>query len=220
MTALSAFLLAIAAPVMGRIADTKGVLKQGLVITTLATAIATAALWFIQPSPAFILPALLLSGLAIFLSEAAFLFYNGLLPTLASKQDYGRLSGLGWGTGYFGAIAALILVLMLFILPDQQVTGCGQRQSKACSTDHVVCGGVAGLIFAATVFFRAKTACTAARRQPMGPITIKLKTGSSDPRHEAVFCWPAWPSPTVLLPYLLLAAFMRPRFLHSVRQRF
>ena len=123
MTALSAFLLAVAAPVIGRVADTKGVLKQGLIATTLAAALATAALWFIQPSPAFILPALLLSGLAIFLSEAAFLFYNGLLPSVADKQDYGRLSGLGWGTGYFGAIAALVLVLVLFILPDQPVTG-------------------------------------------------------------------------------------------------
>ncbi|MGB0163367.1 MAG: MFS transporter [Candidatus Puniceispirillaceae bacterium] len=123
MTALSAFLLAVAAPVMGRVADTKGLLKQGLIATTLAAALATAALWFIHPSPAFILPALLLSGLAIFLSEAAFLFYNGLLPSVADKQDYGRLSGLGWGTGYFGAIAALVLVLVLFILPDQPVTG-------------------------------------------------------------------------------------------------
>lgn len=123
MTALSAFLLAVAAPVMGRIADTKGVLKQGLIATTLAAALATAALWFIHPSPAFILPALLLSGLAIFLSEAAFLFYNGLLPSVADKQNYGLLSGVGWGTGYFGAIAALVLVLVLFILPDQPVTG-------------------------------------------------------------------------------------------------
>ena len=123
MTALSAFVLALAAPIMGRFADSKGILKQSLIATTLATAMATAALWFIQPSPAFILPALLLSGLAIFLSEAAFLFYNGLLPSLAGKQDYGRLSGFGWGTGYFGAIAALVLVLVLFILPDQPVTG-------------------------------------------------------------------------------------------------
>ena len=125
MTALSAFLLAVAAPMIGRFADTKGLLKQGLITTSFAAALATAALWFIQPSPAFILPALLLSGLAIFLSETAFLFYNSLLPSVADKQDYGRLSGLGWGTGYFGAIAALILVLVLFILPDQPVIGKG-----------------------------------------------------------------------------------------------
>ena len=125
MTALSAFLLAIAAPVMGRLADSKGLVKQSLILTTLATALITAALWFIHPSEAFILPALLLSGLAIFLSEAAFLFYNGLLPSVAQKQDYGRLSGLGWGTGYFGAIAALVLVLVLFILPDQPVINGG-----------------------------------------------------------------------------------------------
>lgn len=126
MTALSAFLLAVAAPVMGRFADTKGILKQGLVVTTIAAALAIAALWFIKPAPAFILPALVLSGVAVFLSEAAFLFYNSLLPFVAEKRDYGRLSGLGWGTGYFGAIAALVIVLVLFILPDTpMIAGAG-----------------------------------------------------------------------------------------------
>ena len=123
MTALSAFVLGLAAPVMGRFADTNGLLKQGLITTTLLTAIATGALWFVQPASEFIFLALLLSGLSIFMSEAAFLFYNGLLPFISDKRDYGWLSGLGWGAGYFGAIAALVLVLFVFILPSPPLFG-------------------------------------------------------------------------------------------------
>lgn len=123
MTALSAFLVAIAAPVMGRYADSKGLVKKGFMVSTIIAAVATAALWFIQPSPNFILLALTLSGLSIFFSEAAFLFYNGLLPLVGRKSEYGRLSGLGWGCGYIGSIVALLLVLFILILPDPPLFG-------------------------------------------------------------------------------------------------
>ena len=123
MTALSAFILAVAAPIMGRFADSKGRIKQALIITTMFTAAATAGLWFIRPGADFIALALVLSGLSVFMSEAAFLFYNGLLPFITEKRDYGRLSGTGWGAGYFGAIAALGLVLVMFILPEAPLFG-------------------------------------------------------------------------------------------------
>ena len=100
MTALSAFLLAFAAPILGRYADSKGLIKQAFIASSVIAAAVTAALWFIQPSSDFILLALILSGLSIFFSEAAFLFYNGLLPLIGSKSEYGRLSGLGWGSGF------------------------------------------------------------------------------------------------------------------------
>ena len=123
MTALSAFLLALAAPVMGRYADSKGLVKQGFIASSVIAAAVTAALWFIQPSSDFIFLALILSGLSIFFSEAAFLFYNGLLPLIGTKSEYGRLSGLGWGCGYIGAIVALLLVLFILILPDPPLFG-------------------------------------------------------------------------------------------------
>ena len=123
MTALSAFLLAVAAPVMGRFVDSKGLIKQSFVVSSIIAAAVTAALWFIQPSSDFILLALILSSLSIFFSEAAFLFYNGLLPLIGNKSEYGRLSGLGWGCGYIGAIVALLLVLFILILPDPPLFG-------------------------------------------------------------------------------------------------
>ena len=123
MTALSAFLLAFSAPLMGRYADSKGLVKQCFIVSSVIAAAVTSALWFIQPSSDFFLLALILSGLSIFFNEAAFLFYNGLLPLIGSKSDYGRLSGLGWGCGYIGAIVALLLVLFILILPDPPIFG-------------------------------------------------------------------------------------------------
>ena len=122
MTALSAFLLAFSAPLMGRYADSKGLVKQCFIVSSVIAAAVTSALWFI-PSSDFFLLALILSGLSIFFNEAAFLFYNGLLPLIGSKSDYGRLSGLGWGCGYIGAIVALLLVLFILILPDPPIFG-------------------------------------------------------------------------------------------------
>ena len=123
MTALSAFLVAFAAPIMGRYADSEGLVKQGFIVSSVIAAAVTAALWFIQPSSDFIQLALILSGLSIFFSEAAFLFYNGLLPMIGRKSEYGRLSGLAWGCGYIGAIVALLLVLFILILPDPPLFG-------------------------------------------------------------------------------------------------
>ena len=123
MTALSAFLLAFAAPIMGRYADSKGLVKQGFIVSSVIAAAVTAALWFIQPSSDFIQLALILSCLSIFFSEAAFLFYNALLPMIGNKSEYGRLSGLAWGCGYIGAIVALLLVLFILILPDPPLFG-------------------------------------------------------------------------------------------------
>ena len=45
MTALSAFLLAFAAPIMGRYADSEGLVKQGFIVSSVIAAAVTAGLW-------------------------------------------------------------------------------------------------------------------------------------------------------------------------------
>ena len=154
MTAFSAFILAVAAPVMGRFADTRGLLKQALITTTILTAIATGALWFVEPAAEFIVLALLLSGLSVFMSEAAFLFYNALLPSISDKRDYGWLSGLGWGAGYFGAIAALFLVLFIFILPSPPLFG-GEHSTGSPVRLTMIFAGLWIILFSLPLFIYA-----------------------------------------------------------------
>ena len=100
MTGSVALITGLLAPILGHLADVKGHLKGALILTSFAAASAVMALWFIAPDAHFAVLALGLSGLAIFFSELGFMYYNALLPRLASPQVIGRISGYGWGLGY------------------------------------------------------------------------------------------------------------------------
>ena len=123
MTAASAFAIAIAAPVLGRMADGRGAVKRCLFYATIIGAAATGGLWFVEPDPGFAVLALGLSALSILAMELSFVFYNAMLPSVAAPAEYGRASGLAWGVGYVGAIFALVLVLLLFVMPEEPAFG-------------------------------------------------------------------------------------------------
>ena len=94
MTSATAFLLAFAAPVFGRMADQRGNAKSFLGLMVLLGGGATAMLWFVKPDPSFAMMAILLSALSIFAMEISFVFYNALLPSVSQPEGYGRASGL------------------------------------------------------------------------------------------------------------------------------
>ena len=123
MTSASALVVAAAAPFLGRLADARGAVRLCLGVTTALGALATAGLWFVEPDPSFAMLALCLSALSIFAMEISFVFYNAMLPSVARADEFGRASGLAWGLGYAGAIIALVIVLLLFVLPDQPAFG-------------------------------------------------------------------------------------------------
>lgn len=127
MTAASAFVIAIAAPVLGRMADGRGAVKRCLFYATVIGAAATAGLWFVEPDPGFAMLALGLSALSILAMELSFVFYNAMLPSVAGSAEYGRASGLAWGVGYVGAILALVVVLLLFVMPEEPAFGIGRE---------------------------------------------------------------------------------------------
>jgi len=118
MTALAGIAVAIAAPFSGIIADRYGWRKRSLFVLTLMAMITGGLLWFVQPETGFAVMALGLSAVMIFTTELSFVFYNALLPKVATAKTIGRVSGLAWGFGYIGAILSLGLVLGILILPD------------------------------------------------------------------------------------------------------
>lgn len=108
---ISALTVALAMPVMGAIADFSGRKKQFLGWTTAGTILLCAALYFIRPG--MMVEAVVVFVAANVLFEAAAVFYNGLLPELASPRKMGRVSGFGWALGYLGGLLCLILALGL-----------------------------------------------------------------------------------------------------------
>jgi UMF1 family MFS transporter len=119
----SALLIAAASPVLGAIADVGGRRKPWLLLLSVTSAAATAALWWVAPEPAFVLLALLLVVLANTTLEIGQAFYNAMLPDLAPGGQVGRWSGWGWGLGYASGIAALGLLLLLFIQTETPLLG-------------------------------------------------------------------------------------------------
>ncbi len=128
-TALVGIAVALASPVLGAIADQGGRRKPWIGVLSAVSIVATALMWFVTPDPSAILLALMLYGIASFGFELALVFYNAMLPDLAPDDRLGRVSGWGWGLGYFGGLACLALSLAL-VQPDPAPFGLDRAQAE------------------------------------------------------------------------------------------
>jgi len=114
-TAAAAAVIAIGGPVLGAVVDQGGRRKPYLGAFTALGVAATAGLWFVGPGGLGVLPALVLVVLATVGVELAMVFYNAMLADLAPPARIGRWSGWGWGLGYLGGLACLLVALFGFI---------------------------------------------------------------------------------------------------------
>ena len=114
--AISAIIVALFSPLLGAIADKAGYRKQLLVITTLASILATTLLFF--PLEGQVLFSLALFVIANVNFELGSVFYNSYLPEIANKEKIGRISGYGWGLGYCGGLICMLIAMLVFISPN------------------------------------------------------------------------------------------------------
>lgn len=152
MLSISGVLLALLAPVFGAIADQGGGRKPWIAVFTAVAVACAAALWWIEPDPAFVLPALLVVAVGNTAFEFGHVFYNAMLPEVAPKSHLGRLSGWAGGLGYVGGIACLAASLFLFVLPEAPVFGLDKERAE----DVRITGPFVGLwfaVFALPLFF-------------------------------------------------------------------
>jgi MFS transporter, UMF1 family len=108
-------LVAIGGPILGAMADQGGRRKPWIAAFTFLCAGATALLWFVRPSPAYVWVALPLVVLGTIGVEFAGIFYNAMLPHLVGLRRLGRWSGWGWSLGYAGGLASLVVALFAFV---------------------------------------------------------------------------------------------------------
>jgi len=106
---------ALASPLLGAFADQGGARKPWLFIICAVMVVATAGLWFVAPSPDFVVLGLVLVVIAAAAFELSMVFYNAMLPDIAPEDRIGRVSGWGWGLGYAGALVALLICLFVFV---------------------------------------------------------------------------------------------------------
>lgn len=146
-------LIALVGPFLGAIADQLGRRKPWIFVFSLLCIVATAGLWFVEPSNNFLFLALVLIFVSTVGSECAIIFYNAMLPNLVSAKRMGRWSGWAWGLGYAGGLVCLVVALFVFVQVDQPPFGL-----DASAAEHVratfVLVAVWYLIFSLPLFLK------------------------------------------------------------------
>ncbi len=110
-TAAAGLFIAIMSPVLGAIADAGGRRKPWIAAFGVLFVIGSSLMWFGKPHDPNIFLLLIAFGIATIGVEFATVFNNAMMPTLVPPERIGRLSGIGWATGYIGGILSLVLVL-------------------------------------------------------------------------------------------------------------
>jgi len=102
-------IVAVLSPILGTIADVSGRKKLFLFRLTAMSCLFTASLFFVTPGAVALGMALLI------LAEVGYrgsqVFYNSLLPDIATENEMGRVSGNGWAIGSAGGVVCLLIVL-------------------------------------------------------------------------------------------------------------
>lgn len=111
LVALSLVVAGLLAPLIGAIADLGSIRHCLFIATTLLCCAATAGLFWVE------LGDLWTGGFFFILAQVGYMvsagLYDSYLPDLVDDQYLGRLSGWGWGLGYFGGIACFLMTIPL-----------------------------------------------------------------------------------------------------------
>lgn len=97
---IAAIVVLLSGPFLGTLADFAGSKKRFLLFFTAMSVVFTASLFLIKPG-------MVVTGIALFVLadigyRAAQIFYDGLLPEIATQKEMGRVSGMGWAVGTVG----------------------------------------------------------------------------------------------------------------------
>jgi UMF1 family MFS transporter len=108
---IAAIVVLLSGPILGTLADFAGSKKRFLLFFTAMSCIFTASLFIIKPG-------MIVTGIVLFVMadigyRAAQIFYDGLLPEIATPKEMGRVSGIGWAVGTVGGILILLLLMPL-----------------------------------------------------------------------------------------------------------
>ena len=137
--ALTAIAVALLSPYLGAIADRGGYRKRFLFTATAMCIAATATLFFPLPGQlTFALAAFVVANISF---EMANVFYNAYLPDIAPQEKIGRISGYGWGLGYVGGLACMVVALVFFVQPDAPILGFSKEAGENVRATNLLVAG-------------------------------------------------------------------------------
>ncbi len=117
--AISGLIIALFAPFIGAISDAGGRRKPWIIVFAVLIAVPTALLWYSRPAGQGL--SLFEVGFLVAIANVAYefasVFYNAMLPSIATHERIGGLSGLSLALGNASGLALLIFMLVAFVLP-------------------------------------------------------------------------------------------------------
>ena len=113
--AVTGLLIGVGAPVIGAIADISGRRMQWIVAFSAMYVAGSYALWWTYPDASTMWWMLVAFGIGFIGAEFALIFINAQLPSLGASDEVGEISGSGFAFGYLGGLAALAIMLALFV---------------------------------------------------------------------------------------------------------
>ncbi|MGO4783888.1 MFS transporter [Cryobacterium sp. W22_MBD10_FK3] len=167
--AIAGFLIAVLAPVTGARSDSSGRRKFWLGVNTFIVVALTAGMFFVLPSPDYLLLGLVLLAAGNVFFELAGVSYNAMLAQVSTPRTIGKVSGFGWGMGYIGGIVLLLIVYFGFINPEVGLFGVTSENGLAVRVTMLIAAGWFGL-FALPLLLRVPEyrAPDAAKRAKVG----------------------------------------------------
>ncbi|WP_120338819.1 MFS transporter [Cryobacterium soli] len=176
--AIAGFLIAVLAPVTGARSDSSGRRKYWLGVNTFIVVALTAAMFFVQASPDFLLLGLVLLAAGNVFFELAGVSYNAMLAQVSTPRTIGKVSGFGWGMGYIGGIVLLLIVYFGFINPEVGLFGVTSENGLSVRVTMLIAAAWFGL-FALPLLLRVPEyrAPDAERRAKVGFLQSYVELG-------------------------------------------
>jgi len=112
---IAGFVVAVLAPFLGALADRSGRRKRWLAAWTVLGVLGTAGLYLTARGEWML--AALLYCLATMGFNGGMVFYDSLLPIVARREDYDRVSAFGYALGYVGGGLLFLLNVLMYLRP-------------------------------------------------------------------------------------------------------
>ncbi|MES2169811.1 MAG: MFS transporter [Actinomycetota bacterium] len=109
---IAGVLVALIAPALGQRSDATGRRKLWLGINTAVVVAVLVSLFLVEAKPSFLLFGLIMFSIGTIFYEIATVNYNAMLAQVSTPKNIGRVSGIGWASGY---IAGIVLLLIVYV---------------------------------------------------------------------------------------------------------
>jgi len=117
------FCVATLAPITGQRSDAGGRRKRSLAIWSALVIASSVGLFFVRDDYRYLALGLLLLAAGSAFLDFAQVSYNAMLQQISNRSNVGKISGIGWGSGYLGGIVVMLLAYVLFIEPEVGLFG-------------------------------------------------------------------------------------------------